>query len=122
MLAARPLASLDRLTRDGASAPAMISRRLLWFAMQRRIPVAEIPKVGATMTLDLRNFCQLHRISFDWLLTGDLAQLRDMLRESPPKTEPKTSTERPLLKLERLSPQARAIVAETVQAMLERAP
>lgn len=113
MLPERPK---DRLIQAGCADRAQIQKRLLWFAQARGIPVEQVPTVRNCPTPELLTFCKVHQISLDWMLEGGMAELRVMLRQAPRKPE---ASESLLEKLERLSPKARAFVAERVEALLE---
>jgi hypothetical protein len=69
----------------------------------------------------LADFVQKHGISFEWLITGRLDQLRQMMLSRSPRgrlpfrTSAKDWTE----VYAALSPEQRQIVAEEVQRMLE---
>lgn len=105
----------DRLIQAGCSDRAQIQKRLLWFAQARGIPVSQVPTVRSCPTPELLTFCKVHQVNLDWMLEGGLTELRAMLRQ-PPRRE--AAPESLLEKIERLSPTARAFVAERVDALL----
>jgi hypothetical protein len=45
----------------------------------------EIPQVKRTMTEELSDFVEKHGISFEWLLTGKLQYLRQMMLTRAPR-------------------------------------
>jgi hypothetical protein len=74
----------ERLTRDGATSDDALRRRVRAIAEERNIPPADYAKLlhkrittGAVMA-----FGKKHKISFDWLLAGDLKGLRRMTQEA----------------------------------------
>ena len=75
--------ALQRLERDGATSRPAMQRRILALAAERSIPPADFhklmykrPSTGAVMV-----FCKKHKVSFDWLLCGDLKGLQRMRQE-----------------------------------------
>jgi hypothetical protein len=52
-------------------------------AQERNVPPADIAKLmyKRINTRDVMAFCEKHRVSYDWLLCGDLGGLRRMMRE-----------------------------------------
>jgi hypothetical protein len=72
-----------RLSTDGAHSVERIRNRLRWLAHEWQLS-DEIPQVKQTMTEELSDFVEKHGISFDWLLTGDLKCLRQMMLSRAP--------------------------------------
>jgi hypothetical protein len=75
--------ALARLEQDGAQSTAALQRRVLALAHERNIPPADYAKMmyKRINTRDAMVFCEKHKVSFDWLLCGDLAGLQRMTRE-----------------------------------------
>jgi hypothetical protein len=76
--------ALQRLERDGATSRPAMQRRILALAAERSIPPADFHKLmyKRINTRDVMAFCEKHKISFDWLLCGDLKGLRRMTEEA----------------------------------------
>src|SRR5665647_3837728 len=74
----------ERLTRDGAHSSDALRRRVRAFAEERSLPPAEIHKLmyKRISTRDVMLFCEKHKVSYDWLLCGDLRGLQRMTREA----------------------------------------
>ena len=75
--------ALQRLERDGAQSRPAMQRRILALAAERSIPPADFhklmykrPSTGAVI-----DFCKRHKVSFDWLMCGDLRGLHRMTQE-----------------------------------------
>jgi len=75
--------ALQRLERDGATSRPAMQRRILALAAERSIAPADFhklmykrPSTGAVMV-----FCKKYKVSFDWLLCGDLKGLQRMRQE-----------------------------------------
>jgi hypothetical protein len=118
LAAERATTGEERLNADGASNSVMIYKRLLWLAQRRGIPVADVPRVGPAMTIQLKDFCLKHGVSFDWMLTGELPALRDMLRQFAAAGPPRPDTLANLrAKLARLDAEALAIIDKAVWAL-----
>jgi hypothetical protein len=81
--------AFDRLERDGAHSTAALQRRVRAFAQERNIPPADFAKLmyKRINTRDMMVFCEKHKVSYDWLLCGDLQGLRRMTQEAkaPPE-------------------------------------
>ena len=71
------LQALERLTGAGSSSPQQMSRRFVWLQEEWRLPPC--PKIGRTMTTELLDYCKKHSVSLDWLLCGELKELRSMM-------------------------------------------
>jgi hypothetical protein len=76
--------ALQRLERDGATSRPAMQRRILALAAERSIPPADFHKLmyKRINTRDVMAFCEKHKISFDWLLCGDLKGLQRMTEEA----------------------------------------
>jgi hypothetical protein len=75
--------ALARLEQDGAQSTAALQRRVRAIAQERNIPPADFHKLmyKRINTRDVMAFCEKHKVSYDWLLCGDLAGLQRMTRE-----------------------------------------
>ena len=75
--------ALQRLERDGATSRPAMQRRIQVIAAERSIPPADFHKLmyKRISTRDVMLFCEKHKVSFDWLLCGDLKGLARMERE-----------------------------------------
>jgi hypothetical protein len=74
----------DRLDRDGRRSMDAVRRRVLAFAQERNLAPAEYAKllhkrIGMSAAMD---FCEKHKVSVDWLLSGDLRELQRMTQEA----------------------------------------
>jgi hypothetical protein len=94
--------------------------RLQWLAHEWRLS-DELPQVKRTMTEELADFVQKHGISFEWLITGKLEHLRQMMLSRAPRGRLPFLTSAEDLKqaCATLSAEQRQIVAEEVRRMLE---
>lgn len=114
-----------RLLDDGAGQPDAIRKRLVWFARERGIPLADLPTNLRTPTRELIEFCEAYRLSFNWVINGNLTDLRDMLSRPTPKQPPSNlrvlSREEFLRLLARLSPQQRDHVVLQLRSIVEGA-
>jgi hypothetical protein len=72
--------ALQRLERDGATSRPAMQRRILALAAERSIPPADFHKLmyKRPSTEAVMVFCKKHKVSFDWLLCGDLKGLARM--------------------------------------------
>ena len=80
------LAAIGRLNADGASTNAAIRRRIALIAAERKLDPAEIKSLMKGRWLPPEDLCQFvkrHRLSFDWLLGGDLKGRLRMARRDP---------------------------------------
>jgi hypothetical protein len=69
------------------------------------------------LSKDLRDYCVRHRISLEWMLTGNLKNLKETIdarRDRATAASPSSLTE----KLARLSESERELVLKTVEGML----
>jgi hypothetical protein len=75
---------LQRLERDGATSRPAMQRRILALAAERSIPPADFHKLmyKRPTTQAVMDFCKKHKVSFDWLLCGDLKGLQRMTSEA----------------------------------------
>ena len=69
--------ALQRLERDGATSTKAVQRRIRAIAEERKIPPADFAKLmhKRISTFTIMQFCEKHKISYDWLLCGDLQGL-----------------------------------------------
>jgi hypothetical protein len=109
-----------RLSTDGACSVERIRNRLRWLAHEWQLS-DEIPQVKSTMTEDLSDFVEKHGISFEWLLTGKLQYLRQMMLTRAPRGQLPFPTSAENLKqaCAALSSEQRQIVAREVDRLLE---
>ena len=82
----------ERLDRDGANSSDALRRRVRAFAEERSLPPADIAKLmyKRINTRDVMLFCEKHKVSFDWLLCGDLRGLQRMTQEAKAAAAPET--------------------------------
>jgi hypothetical protein len=109
-----------RLSTDGACSVERIRNRLRRLAHEWQLS-DEIPQVKSTMTKELSGFVQKHGISFEWLITGQLKCLRQMMLTRAPRGRLPFLTSAEDLKqaCATLSPEQRRIVAREVDRLLE---
>jgi hypothetical protein len=77
------LVHIERLNAAGASSKAAIRQRIALIAAERNLDPSEISTLmkGRWLpTFDLCQFAKRHRLSFDWLLGGDLKGRLKMAR------------------------------------------
>ena len=81
--AARQAAS-RRLERDGAHSSDALRRRVRAFAQERDIPPADYAKLVHKRVNDraIHVFCEKYKVSYDWLLCGDLRGLQRMAQNA----------------------------------------
>jgi hypothetical protein len=103
-----------RLSTDGAYATENIGRRLRWLAHEWKIPADRLPKVKCVPTEELSDFVQTHNINWNWLLSGDLKGLRNMMwaRKGVPTARQLSE------KIRSLPPDLEKIVREKVDRLL----
>src|ERR1700728_4501772 len=72
--------AIARLERDGAHTTAALQRRVRALAAERSIPPADFHKLmyKRPSTQAVMDFCKKHKVSFDWLMCGDLKGLARM--------------------------------------------
>jgi hypothetical protein len=115
--------AFDRLKRDGAHSTAALQRRVRALAEERNIPTADIhklmykkPNVHSIMV-----FCEKYKVSFDWILAGDLRGLREMSQSARTvQAERKEVASRMVEKYNRLPSELQKIVETTVDRLLEQ--
>ncbi len=83
----------ERLRRDGAESLPAMQRRVLALAEERKWQPAEYRRLmfKRVSTRDVMLFGKRHKVSFDWLLCGDLKGLQQMkqgARGEPPARLP----------------------------------
>lgn len=71
--------AMRRLTTGGACDTSQIKRRARWLEAEWKLP--PFPRIGQTMTHDLVVYCKKHGVNLDWLIAGDLKELRLMTVE-----------------------------------------
>jgi hypothetical protein len=73
-------AAFRRLAREGAHSTAAMQRRVRAIAQERNLPPADFAKLmhKRITTPAVMAFCKKHKVSFDWLLCGDLQGLHRM--------------------------------------------
>ena len=76
--------AMQRLELDGATSRPAMQRRILALAAERSIPPADFHKLmyKRPSTEAVMVFCKKHKVSFDWLLCGDLKGLQRMTCEA----------------------------------------
>ena len=118
-LARRRKSAEGRLSTDGACSVESIRNRLRWLAHEWQLS-DEIPQVKSTMTEELSDFVEKHGISFEWLLTGKLQYLRQMMLTRAPRGQLPflTSSEDLKQACAALSPEQREILAREVDRLL----
>jgi hypothetical protein len=72
--------ALQRLERDGATSTKAVQRRVRAIAEERNIPPADFAKLmhKRISITAIGAFCEKYKISYDWLLCGDLQGLAHM--------------------------------------------
>jgi hypothetical protein len=72
--------ALARLEQDGAQSTAAVQRRVRALAQERNISPADFAKLMHKRILiqHIMTFCEKHKVSYDWLLCGDLKGLSRM--------------------------------------------
>jgi hypothetical protein len=113
--------ALDRLDRDGAHSTAAVQRRVRALAHERNIPPADFAKLmyKRINMRDVMAFCEKHKVSYDWLLCGDLKGLHRMTgKPCAGVSTVERIVERIMEKYGRLSPDQQTIVTEEVDRML----
>jgi hypothetical protein len=48
--------------------------------MRGGISIDTLPKIGTNMTYAIHKWCEQHQVCLNWLITGELRELRDMLK------------------------------------------
>jgi hypothetical protein len=80
-MAQRRKTARGRLSTDGAYHVTNIRRRLQWLAHEYSISASALPKITPAPTDELCDFIEKYRISYDWLIGGDLKGLHRMTNE-----------------------------------------
>jgi len=72
--------ALQRLKSDGATSAKAVQRRVRAIAEERKIPSADFAKLmrKRISITAIGAFCEKYKISYDWLLCGDLQGLAHM--------------------------------------------
>ena len=116
--------ALQRLERDGATSRPAMQRRILALAAERSIPPADYAKLMHKRVNDraIHVFCKKYKVSYDWLLCGDLKGLQRMKHERvfQPALAPAATAERFAEKYRKLPPDLQKIVAKTIDGLLEQ--
>ena len=83
----------NRLERDGAYSSDALRRRVRAFAEEKRLQPADIAKLmyKRINTRDVMAFCEKHKVSYDWLLAGDLRGLHRMTQAAKAAPPPEIS-------------------------------
>jgi hypothetical protein len=112
--------AFDRLERDGAHSTAALQRRVRALAQERNIPPADFHKLmyKRPSTPDVMVFCEKHKVSYDWLLCGDLKGLQRMTSERKLCNQAVPTADGLMQKYRNLPPVLQAIVEETVDRLL----
>jgi hypothetical protein len=112
--------AFDRLERDGAHSTAALQRRVRALAQERNIPAADFHKLmyKRPSTPDVMVFCEKHKVSYDWLLCGDLKGLQRMTSERKLCNQAVPTADGLMQKYRNLSPELQAIVAREVDRLL----
>jgi hypothetical protein len=112
--------AFDRLERDGAHSTAALQRRVRALAQERNIPPADFHKLmyKRPSTPDVMVFCEKHKVSYDWLLCGDLKGLQRMTSERKLCNQAVPIADGLMQKYRNLPPVLQAIVEETVDRLL----
>jgi hypothetical protein len=108
-----------RLSTDGACSVERIRNRLRWLAREWQLS-DEIQQVKRTITEELSDFVEKQGISFEWLITGKLKGLRQMMLTRVPRSQLPFLTSAEDLKqaCAALSPEQREILAREVDRLL----
>ncbi|MCK1337398.1 hypothetical protein IVB38_15500 [Bradyrhizobium sp. 38] len=115
-LSKRRESPIGRLSTDGASSPRNINRRLQWLAVEWRLDAP--PRVGRTLSEAVADYCQRHRISFDWMLGGCLIGLKKMVDERRGRETQMPTAEQIGARYAQLSPEDQAIVTAKIKRIL----
>ncbi|WP_407194404.1 hypothetical protein [Bradyrhizobium sp. STM 3566] len=103
-----------RLDAAGRSKYEQMNRRALWLAIEWHLP--RCPKIGRTITAELVDYCQIHGVSVEWLIRGDLKGLQRMMEERRARSAAATP-ESLKEKLSRLSDSEREIIRRMIGQM-----
>jgi hypothetical protein len=116
-------AAFRRLERDGAHSTAALQRRVRALAEERNIPTADIHKLmyKKPSTHSVMVFCEKYKVSYDWILCGDLRGLQKMSQSvRTDQAERKEVASRMVEKYSRLPSELQKIVETTVDRLLEQ--
>ena len=119
------LKAFDRLERDGATSDDALRRRVRAIAAERNIPAADYAKLmhKRISTVAVRQFCEKHKVSYDWLLAGDLGGLRRMIQEAKAAAAPEMpeAQRKEVMQLfSALSPRMQRVALGCMQELLAR--
>jgi hypothetical protein len=119
----------NRLRQDGSSSDDAFRKRVLLLAAERNLPPAEYAKLlhKRVPMKPIKDFCQKHDVSLDWLMDGDLKGLQRMKKweRQGNAMNAMTADERCaviLQKLRALSPENQKIVLEWINLQTEIEP
>jgi hypothetical protein len=114
----------ERLARDGANSNDALRRRVRAFATERSLPPADIHKLmyKRISTRDVMLFCEKHKVSYDWLLCGDLRGLQRMTQEAKaiPREMPEAQRKEVMALFSALSPRMQTVALGCMQELLTR--
>jgi hypothetical protein len=105
----------DRLDRDGRHSPDAVRRRVLALAAERNLAPADYAKllhkrISSSAAVD---FCDKHKVSLDWLLSGDLQGLQRMTKEEiAPRSPPILTSDELRRAYESLGEKDRAFISQ----------
>jgi hypothetical protein len=115
--------AFDRLEKDGAHSTAALQRRVRALAEERNIPTTDIHKLmyKKPSTHSVMVFCEKYKVSYDWILCGDLRGLQKMSQSArTDQAERKEVASRMVEKYSRLPSELQKIVETTVDRLLEQ--
>ena len=99
-------------------------RRVRAFAEERNLPPAEIAKLmyKRINTRDVMLFCEKHKVSFDWLLCGDLRGLHRMTQEAKatPQEMPEAQRKEAMALFSALQPRMQAVALGCLEHLLAK--
>jgi hypothetical protein len=72
---------IGRLFDDGATNNEHTRKRIQWLAEERKLPPEDVAKAMKLSTYEIGRFAKKYRVSYDWLLYGDLKGLQRMTQE-----------------------------------------
>jgi hypothetical protein len=102
-----------------------LRRRVRALAEERSLPPAEIHKLmyKRINTRDVMLFCEKHKVSFDWLLCGDLRGLQRMTRQAkaaPPQEMPEAQRKQVMALFAALHPRMQAVALGCLEHLLAK--
>ena len=76
--------AVDRLQLDGCCSSDALRRRVRALALERNIPPTDLAKLMHKRVNDraIHVFCKKYKVSYDWLLCGDLRGLQRMAQNA----------------------------------------